>query len=365
RHPGSREPDPAARLRRPDRGPHGCPAGRASPGRMGVLFVPGHGRDRALDAVRRVGRPLSPVAGHARNDALAPHALSLDDAIGSDRGSRRLVRDRDRPAAVPGLRDDAHVRGRLARARRERRHVARALRPRLRRRLRRRPVLRAEADPARTRRGRAPGSGRGGDGAQAAVGPGGHDRGSDLMEGDWLPLVWLLLIAFAIFMYVLLDGFVLGVGILFPFARSDADRDAMMMSVAPIWDGNETWLVLGVGGLLAVFPVAYAIVLPALYLPFIFMLLGLIFRGIAFEFRFKADKSKPIWDRSFQIGSIVATFFQGVVLGSFVRGFAIEGGTFVGGALDWLAPFSLLVGVALVLGYALLGSTWLIIKAPG
>jgi len=185
------------------------------------------------------------------------------------------------------------------------------------------------------------------------------------MEGDWLPLVWLLLIAFAIFMYVLLDGFVLGVGILFPFARSDADRDAMMMSVAPIWDGNETWLVLGVGGLLAVFPVAYAIVLPALYLPFIFMLLGLIFRGIAFEFRFKADKSKPIWDRSFQIGSIVATFFQGVVLGSFVRGFAIEGGTFVGGALDWLAPFSLLVGVALVLGYALLGSTWLIIKAPG
>src|SRR5690606_2127690 len=112
---------------------------------------------------------------------------------------------------------------------------------------------------------RAPGSGRGGDGAQAAVGPGGHDRGSDLMEGDWLPLVWLLLIAFAIFMYVLLDGFVLGVGILFPFARSDADRDAMMMSVAPIWDGNETWLVLGVGGLLAVFPVAYAIVLPALY----------------------------------------------------------------------------------------------------
>ena len=185
------------------------------------------------------------------------------------------------------------------------------------------------------------------------------------MEGEWLPLVWLLLIAFAIFMYVLLDGFVLGIGILFQFAPSDHDRDAMMMSVAPIWDGNETWLVLGVGGLLAVFPIAYAIVLPALYLPFIFMLLGLIFRGIAFEFRFKADKSRRIWDRSFQAGSIVATFFQGIVLGSFVRGFEMEGGTFAGGTLDWLSPFGLLVGVALVLGYALLGSTWLIIKAPG
>lgn len=185
------------------------------------------------------------------------------------------------------------------------------------------------------------------------------------MGGEWLPLVWLLLIAFAIFMYVLLDGFVLGIGILFQFAPADHDRDTMMMSVAPIWDGNETWLVLGVGGLLAVFPIAYAIVLPALYLPFIFMLLGLIFRGIAFEFRFKADKSRRIWDRSFQIGSIVAAFFQGVVLGAFVRGFEIEDGAFVGSTLDWLTPFSFVVGVSLVLGYALLGSTWLIIKAPG
>src|SRR5690606_8373564 len=199
----------------------------------------------------------------------------------------------------------------------------------------------------------------------AALGSGGHDRGSRLMEGEWLPLVWLLLIAFAIFMYVLLDGFVLGIGILFQFAPSDHDRDAMMMSVAPIWDGNETWLVLGVGGLLEVFPIAYSIVLAALYLPFIFMLFGLIFRGIVFQMRFQADTSRPICEPYFQIGSIVATFFQGVVLGSFVRGFEIQGDTFVGGALHWLAPFSLLVGVALVLGYALLGSTWLIIKAPG
>lgn len=185
------------------------------------------------------------------------------------------------------------------------------------------------------------------------------------MEGDWLPLVWLFLIALAIFMYVLLDGFVLGIGVLFPFAPSDADRDTMMMSVAPIWDGNETWLVLGTGGLLAMFPVAYAIVLPALYLPFIFMLFGLIFRGISFEFRFKADTSRRIWDRSFLAGSIVAAFTQGIVLGAFVRGFDLQDGRFVGGTFDWLTPFGVLVGVALVLGYALLGSTWMIIKAPG
>src|SRR5690606_19411258 len=196
-------------------------------------------------------------------------------------------------------------------------------------------------------------------------GSGRVDRGAGLMEGEWLPLVWLLLIAFAIFMYVLLDGFVLGIGILFSFAPGDHDRDAMMMSVAPIWDGNETWLVLGVGGLLAMFPIAYAIVLPALYLPFIFMLFGLIFRGISFEFRFKADKSRRIWDRSFQIGSIVVAFAQRIVLGSFVRGFEMEGNSFAGGTADWLTPFGLLVGAALVLGYALLGSTWLIIKAPG
>lgn len=185
------------------------------------------------------------------------------------------------------------------------------------------------------------------------------------MEGDVLPLVWLGLIAFAIFMYVLLDGFVLGAGILFSFLPRDADRDTMMTSVAPIWDGNETWLVLGAGGLFAAFPLAYSIVLPALYLPFMLMLLGLVFRGIAFEFRFKAKQRRHVWDRAFQWGSIVATFCQGLVLGEFIEGFELEGTRHVGGALAWVSPFGVMTGLALVVGYALLGATWLIMKAPG
>jgi cytochrome d ubiquinol oxidase subunit II len=185
------------------------------------------------------------------------------------------------------------------------------------------------------------------------------------MSADWLPLAWLCVIGFAIFMYVLLDGFVLGSGILFSWLPSDADRDTMMTSVAPIWDGNETWLVLGAGGLFAVFPLAYSIVLPALYLPFMLMLLGLVFRGIAFEFRFKTRKNRKTWDRAFQWGSIVATFTQGVVLGAFVQGFDLEGTRYVGGPLAWVSPFDVVTGLALVAGYALLGSTWLILKAPG
>jgi cytochrome d ubiquinol oxidase subunit II len=185
------------------------------------------------------------------------------------------------------------------------------------------------------------------------------------VSAESLTLLWLAVIAFAIFMYVLLDGFVLGTGILFSFVPRDQDRDTMMTSVAPIWDGNETWLVLGAGGLYAMFPLAYAIVLPALYLPFIVMLLGLVFRGVAFEFRFKARTSRKIWDRAFQWGSIVAAFAQGVVLGAFVQGFELEGTRYVGGTFGWLTPFGLMSGVALVGGYALLGSTWLIMKAPG
>jgi cytochrome bd ubiquinol oxidase subunit II len=180
---------------------------------------------------------------------------------------------------------------------------------------------------------------------------------------DTLAFVWLTVIAFAIFMYVLLDGFVLGSGILFSFVPKDTDRDAMMMSVAPIWDGNETWLVLGTGALFAVFPLAYSIVLPALYLPFMIMLLGLVFRGVAFEFRFKASgKTKKIWDRSFQWGSIVATFAQGTILGAFVQGFEVEGSRYAGGSFDWFTPFGIVTGLALIAGYALLGSTWLILK---
>jgi cytochrome d ubiquinol oxidase subunit II len=185
------------------------------------------------------------------------------------------------------------------------------------------------------------------------------------MGGDWLSLVWLAIIAFSIFMYVLLDGFVLGTGILFSLAPSDADRDTMMSSVAPIWDGNETWLVLGTGGLFAMFPLAYSIVLPALYLPFIVMLLGLVFRGVAFEFRFKARTSRRIWDRAFQWGSIVAAFAQGIVLGTFVEGFELDGTRYSGGPFTWLTPFGMVAGLALIAGYALLGSTWLVLKSTG
>ncbi len=181
-----------------------------------------------------------------------------------------------------------------------------------------------------------------------------------------LPLIWYLLIGTAIFLYVLLDGFDLGVGILFPFAPTEECRNRMMNSVAPFWDGNETWLVLGGGGLLAAFPLAYAILMPAFYLPIILMLLGLIFRGVAFEFRFKASgKTRRIWDYSFHFGSLVATFMQGVVLGTFVHGISVEGRAFAGGPLDWLDAFSVMVGVALVAGYALLGATWTIMKTDG
>ena len=181
-----------------------------------------------------------------------------------------------------------------------------------------------------------------------------------------LPLIWYMLIGTAIFMYVLLDGFDLGVGILFPFAPSDHCRNRMMNSIAPFWDGNETWLVLGGGGIFAAFPLAYAILMPAFYIPIIIMLLGLIFRGVAFEFRFKATgKSRRIWDYSFHFGSLLATFMQGMQLGTFVNGIAVEGRNFAGGPFDWLNTFSVMTGVALVTGYALLGATWTIMKTEG
>ena len=181
----------------------------------------------------------------------------------------------------------------------------------------------------------------------------------------WLPLVWSGLIALAVAMYVVMDGFDLGVGILFTAPSDDAWRDRMMMSVAPIWDGNETWLVLGGGGLLAVFPLAYALLLPALYIPLIVMLIALVFRGVAFEYRFKTQRARGVWNRSFHYGSLIATFAQGMVLGAFVQGFAVDGRSFAGGTWDWFSPFSLLTGVSLVAGYGLLGATWLVMKTDG
>jgi cytochrome d ubiquinol oxidase subunit II len=180
-----------------------------------------------------------------------------------------------------------------------------------------------------------------------------------------LPVIFGFIIAFSIFMYVLMDGFSLGVGILFPWAPSDEDRDTMMNSTAPIWDGNQTWLVLGGGGLLAAFPLAYSVILPALYLPILVMLNALIFRGVAFEFRFKAKTSRYLWDHAFYYGAVIATVSQGIVLGAFIQGIHVEGGQYAGGAFDWLTPFSIFVSLGLVFGYGLLGATWLILKTEG
>jgi cytochrome d ubiquinol oxidase subunit II len=180
-----------------------------------------------------------------------------------------------------------------------------------------------------------------------------------------LPFVWALLIAFAIYAYVVLDGFDLGVGILFFGVKDEGDRDRMVNSIAPVWDGNETWLVLGGGGLMAAFPLAYAVLMTALYPLIIAMLLGLIFRGVAFEFRFRSPTSKARWDFFFAAGSTLATLCQGIALGAFVQGIAVEGRSYSGGWFDWLTPFSLMTGAALVAGYALLGATWLILKTEG
>jgi len=178
-----------------------------------------------------------------------------------------------------------------------------------------------------------------------------------------LPMIWYALIIVAVFLYILLDGFDLGVGILFPFAPSDRSRDRMMNSIAPFWDGNETWLVLGGGGLFAAFPLAYSILMPALYIPVIIMLLGLIFRGVAFEFRFKASAGhRRLWDLAFHFGSLTAALMQGMIIGAVVQGVAVEGRQFSGGAFDWLNAYSVMTGVAVVFGYGLLGATWLVAK---
>ena len=181
----------------------------------------------------------------------------------------------------------------------------------------------------------------------------------------WLPIVWFGVIGFGVLMYVLLDGFVLGLGILLPFARDEHQRDHMMNTAAPIWDGNETWLVLGGAGLLAAFPKAYALILSALYLPVLMMLIALVFRGVAFEFRFKAGRSKIVWGAAFALGSLCAAFWQGVILGAIVEGMPLQEGKYVGGMFGWFSPFSMLTGAAVLFGYALLGSTWLILKTEG
>ena len=191
-------------------------------------------------------------------------------------------------------------------------------------------------------------------------------QGGELMaEATVLTNVWAAILAFAVFMYVVMDGFDLGIGILFPVFGVGRERDTAMNSIAPVWDGNETWLVLGGGGLLAAFPLAYSIVLSALYAPLIAMLLALVFRGVAFEFRWRDPAHRPIWDFAFTAGSLVASFAQGITLGALLQGIAVEGRAYGGGWWDWLTPFSLLTGVSVVAGYSLLGACWLNWKTDG
>jgi cytochrome bd ubiquinol oxidase subunit II len=180
-----------------------------------------------------------------------------------------------------------------------------------------------------------------------------------------LPVVWAFILAFAVFAYVVLDGFDLGVGILFAALRPGHERDTAMNSIAPVWDGNETWLVLGGGCLLAAFPLAYSIILPAVYAPIVVMLLALVFRGVAFEFRWRNPAHEAFWDLAFTSGSVVAASCQGVILGALLQGIVVYGRAYAGGWLDWLSPFSLVTGASVVVAYALLGATWLILKTEG
>ena len=182
-----------------------------------------------------------------------------------------------------------------------------------------------------------------------------------------LTIAWALVLALAVYIYVILDGFDLGIGILYPFFPEKRDRDLLMNSVAPVWDGNETWLVLGGGGLFAAFPMAYAIIMPAVYPPVIAMLLALVFRGVAFEYRWRTVRrfSKWFWDLAFFGASLVAALAQGIILGAILQGIEVEGRAYAGGWTDWLTPFSLLCGLGVAAGYALLGACWLILKTEG
>jgi len=179
-----------------------------------------------------------------------------------------------------------------------------------------------------------------------------------------LTVTWAILLALAVFAYVVLDGFDLGIGMLFALFPGRRDRDVMMNSVAPVWDGNETWLVFGGGGLFAAFPLAYAVIMPAVYIPIIVMILALVFRGVAFEFRWRTERWRAVWDVAFIAGSALAAFMQGVTLGAIVQGITVDldARAFGGGRWDWISPFSLLTGVSVMAGYALLGASWLVMK---
>jgi cytochrome d ubiquinol oxidase subunit II len=185
------------------------------------------------------------------------------------------------------------------------------------------------------------------------------------MEPSNLALFWAGVLALAILVYVILDGFDLGVGVLFGFTRDDAQRDAMTHAIAPFWDGNETWLVIIGAGLFAAFPVVYGVFLSAFYLPVLLLLVGLIFRGIAFEFRHRSSGMRAFWDYGFFIGSIVIAFVQGAAVGAMIEGIPVVNNQYAGGSFGWLRPFPVLTGIGLALGYALLGAGWLVVKCDG
>ncbi|HEY4292911.1 cytochrome d ubiquinol oxidase subunit II [Luteibacter sp.] len=180
-----------------------------------------------------------------------------------------------------------------------------------------------------------------------------------------LPVIWAAIIGFGVFLYVMLDGFDLGIGLIFPFFDREGERQVMLNTVAPVWDGNETWMVLGGASLYAVFPLAYSVLLPATYLPIVAMLCGLIFRGVAFEIRAKARRTQHLWDLAFIGGSGVATFAQGVILGTLLQGIEVRDGRFAGGPFDWFTPFNLFTGIGLLVTYATLGCGWLLMKTEG
>jgi cytochrome bd ubiquinol oxidase subunit II len=185
------------------------------------------------------------------------------------------------------------------------------------------------------------------------------------MDPNWLANFWAAVIAFSILVYVILDGYDLGVGILFGTTRNEQHRITMINAIAPFWDGNETWLILIGAGLFATFPMVYAIFLPAFYLPIALMLLGLIFRGVAFEFRQRSQQMRPVWDWGFFLGSLIAAFVQGAAIGTMVQELHVVNGRYAGGAFEWVTPFSMLCGAGLVLGYMLLGAAWLVLKTDG
>jgi len=185
------------------------------------------------------------------------------------------------------------------------------------------------------------------------------------MEPSGLALFWACVLACAVLLYVLLDGFDLGVGVLFGTTKEETLRVGMMNTIAPFWDGNETWLVVIGAGLFAAFPDVYAVFLGAFYLPVLLLLIGLIFRGVAFEFRFRSVRMRWIWDLGFFLGSTVVAFVQGAAVGAMIRGIPVVNGQYAGSPFGWLHPFAILTGIGLVLGYALLGASWLVLKSEG